>query len=189
MENNHHFQRLYLKMLLELGTFLCSLQNTTTKMLGFGQSIAFNLLKQVIRLKFPDVPRMTTGEFAQELADFKPSQPLVLDARTEVEYIVSHLAEAKQIDVTSDLTNAPALKDVSKDALIVIYCSVGYRSAKVAQQLQQVGFQNVFNLEGGLFQWANEGRSLVHAGQPTQLVHPYSAVWGMLLKKQNHLQE
>jgi rhodanese-related sulfurtransferase len=151
------------------------------------QSIAFNLLKKFIRLKFPSVQRMTTAEFAQALENTTQSQPLILDSRSEAEYAVSHLAEAKRIDSTADLAIAPALKNVSKDTAIVVYCSVGYRSAKVAQNLVKLGFQDVSNLEGGLFQWANEGRLLVHAEQPTPRVHPYSAAWGMLLNKQHRL--
>ncbi|HEY9640496.1 MAG TPA: rhodanese-like domain-containing protein [Coleofasciculaceae cyanobacterium] len=157
------------------------------KVLWMGRALVFNLLKKFIRRQFACVQHMTIVEFAQKLAD--STQPLILDARSPAEYAVSHLAEAQRIDVTADLTAAPALIKVSKDRPIVVYCSVGYRSAKVAQRLQQAGFQNVFNLEGGLFQWANEGRSLVHAGQPTQRVHPYSALWGTLVEQRNRLQE
>ncbi len=157
-------------------------------MFWIGQTIAFNLLKHLIRLKFSSVHQMTTGELVQEWADSIQTQPLILDARTEAEYTVSHLTAARQIDVTSDLTTTSALENVSKDTSIVVYCSVGYRSAKVAQQLREDGFQRVSNLEGGLFQWANEGRSMVQAGQSTHLVHPYNVVWGMLLKKQHRHQ-
>ncbi len=124
-----------------------------------------------------------TAELAQALAT--STQLLILDARTEAEYTVSHLAGAQRVDITSDAAIATLLKTDSKDKQVVVYCSVGYRSAKVAQQLQQSGFQNSFNLEGGLFRWANEGRPIVHAEQPTQLVHPYNKWWGLLLKKQH----
>lgn len=162
-------------------------------MLWIGQAIAFNLLKRFIHIKFPRVQQITTVEFAQALTNVTQSQLLVLDTRSEAEYAVSHFAEARQLDETTDLAIAPALQNVSRDSRIVVYCSVGYRSAKVAQQLTEAGFQDVSNLEGGLFQWANEGRTtkpihlggLVHAGQPTHLVHPYSAVWKLLLDKQH----
>lgn len=40
----------------------------------------------------------------------------------------------------------------------------------------------VFNLEGSIFAWAEEGRPLVDThNQPTTFVHPYNAVWGKLL--------
>ncbi|NJR40899.1 MAG: rhodanese-like domain-containing protein [Leptolyngbyaceae cyanobacterium CSU_1_4] len=161
-------------------------------MVQIRSAIAFNLLKKFIRLKFPDVPRITTVEFAQRLMDKTRSQPLILDTRSEAEYAVSHLAEAQRLE-SADLAIAPALKNISMQTPIIVYCSVGYRSAKVAQQLINAGFQNVFNLEGGLFQWVNEGCSvkqfcpgaLVRDGQPTQRVHPYNAVWGRLLNPQH----
>jgi hypothetical protein len=39
----------------------------------------------------------------------------------------------------------------------------------------------VQNLEGSIFQWANEHRPLVRDGQRETRVHPYNAVWGRLL--------
>ena len=40
----------------------------------------------------------------------------------------------------------------------------------------------VYNMEGGLFQWAMEGRELVDSTErTTSLVHPYSVVFGKLL--------
>lgn len=138
-----------------------------------GRSLVFNLLKKLIRLKFPRVQSITIADTRLESSDV-----LILDARSEAEYAVSHLAGARHID-----PNHPILGEVEKDTPIVVYCSVGYRSANVAQQLEQAGFQSVFNLEGGLFEWANQGRSMVQNGQPTDRVHPYNEAWGRLLKR------
>jgi rhodanese-related sulfurtransferase len=159
------------------------------------QAIALDLLKRFIRLKFPHVQPITTAEFAQALAGSTPSQLLVLDARSEAEYRVSHFIEAQRVDSIADGLLPPTLQNVSKETPIIVYCSVGYRSAKVAQQINKAGFQNVSNLEGGLFQWANEGRAaqhirlgtLVHEGHVTSLVHPFNWMWGMLLDKSHRL--
>ena len=152
-----------------------------------GRSLLFNLIKWLIRLKFSSVRSMTTAELAQKLKSAPPSL-VILDARSQDEYAVSHLQNAQRVPdaITNLLT---ALKDQAKDAPIVVYCSVGYRSAKVAQQLEQAGFCQVFNLEGGLFEWANEGRSMLKAGQPTTQVHPYNATWGTLLNDQDSAKE
>ncbi len=125
---------------------------------------------------------MTTKEFVRWLLDPVKPQPLVLDTRSQAEYEVSHLKTAVRIDpIALDLT---ALLTVSKDTPIVVYCSIGYRSAKVAQQLEQEGFSCVFNLSGGFFQWANQERPIFRDDEhPTQLVHPYNALWGLLLKR------
>lgn len=147
------------------------------------RSLLLTLVKALIRLKFPSVQRITTAELAQRLQQGTSPHPLVLDARTEAEYAVSHLQTARQIDPSnSEQVAVSSLRDVPQNAPIVVYCSVGYRSARAAEQLTQAGFHCVYNLEGGIFQWANEGRSLLQNGQPTRQVHPYNATWEKLLK-------
>ena len=40
----------------------------------------------------------------------------------------------------------------------------------------------VYNLEGSIFKWANEGKDLEdNKGLKTLVVHPYNVVWGKLL--------
>jgi rhodanese-related sulfurtransferase len=149
------------------------------------RSLALNLLKLFIRRSFPTVSQITTAEFADWLVDCAKLQPFVLDARSQAEYTVSHIRTAVRIDpVVPDLT---ALSTVALDTPMVVYCSVGYRSAKVAQHLQSEGFCQISNLSGGLFQWANEERPIFKDDEhPTQLVHPYDAIWGKLLKTRYH---
>ncbi len=149
------------------------------------RSLALSLLKLFIRLSFPTVSQITTEKLADWLLNPVKPQPFVLDARSQAEYEISHIKTAVRIDpVAPSLT---ALSTVSKDTPIIVYCSVGYRSAKVAQQLQKQGFFQISNLSGGLFQWANEERPLFKDdGHPTQLVHPYDAIWGKMLKTSYH---
>ncbi|MEJ6486707.1 rhodanese-like domain-containing protein [Nostoc punctiforme UO1] len=119
--------------------------------------------------------------------DSAKPRPLLLDARSQTEYEVSHLKIAVHIDAfTPELA---ALSTVSKDRPIVVYCAVGYRSAKLAQQLEQAGMKCIYNLNGGIFQWVNEGRLIFKDEHQTQLVHPYNAIWGKLLKATNRSQE
>ncbi|MBD2508865.1 rhodanese-like domain-containing protein [Nostoc muscorum FACHB-395] len=151
------------------------------------RSLTFNFLKLLIRFQFPTVKEINCNQLAQLLLNSAKPRPLLLDARSQTEYGVSHIETAVCIDhLTPDIA---ALSTVSKDRLIVIYCSVGYRSAKLAQQLDQAGMKCVYNLSGGIFQWANEGRLIFKDEHQTQLVHPYNAIWGKLLKATNHAQE
>ncbi|WP_375515013.1 rhodanese-like domain-containing protein [uncultured Nostoc sp.] len=147
----------------------------------------FKFLKVLIRLKFSNVEEITSKELAQLLLDSGKPRPLVLDARSQTEYAVSHIETATHIDyITPDLA---VLSTVPKDNPIVVYCAVGYRSAKLAQQLNEAGMKCIYNLSGGIFQWANEGRLIFRDEQPTQVVHPYNAIWGKLLKSSYHAQE
>jgi rhodanese-related sulfurtransferase len=141
------------------------------------RSIGWQLIKRQIRIRFPQVKQLSTAALAAQLQAATP--PVLLDTRTEAEFAVSHLANARRIDPkTEDFSALP----LPIDTPIVAYCSVGYRSARLVDRLQQAGYTNVANLEGSIFQWANEGRPVVRNGQPVQQVHPYSQTWGQLLK-------
>jgi len=147
----------------------------------------FNFLKLLIRFQFPTVEKINCNQLAQLLLDSAKARPLVLDARSQTEYAVSHIETAVRLDpLTDDLA---ALSTISKDRPIVVYCAVGYRSAKLAQQLDEAGMKCIYNLSGGIFQWANEGRTIFKDEHPTQQVHPYNAIWGKLLKATHHPQE
>ncbi|HEY9700161.1 MAG TPA: rhodanese-like domain-containing protein [Trichocoleus sp.] len=146
------------------------------------RSIAWKLLIRAIRRKFPTVQQISTQELANWLGQAR-TKPLLLDVRSPEEYAVSHLPDAQRIDpYTQDFR---AFEGISTDRPIVAYCSVGYRSARLCDRLQAAGYENVRNLEGSIFQWVNEGRSVERAGQPVQTVHPYNARWGLLLQKKH----
>jgi rhodanese-related sulfurtransferase len=149
--------------------------------IAFGKTEGFEwfVLKNAIRAKYPNVRRVTTAELAQWLGDSRRQQPLLLDVRTEPEWNVSHIPGARRIDPSATAENAGA--GIPKDAEIVTYCSVGYRSSETANRLRIAGFTNVQNLEGSIFEWANEHRPLVRGEQKVTRVHPYNAWWGRLL--------
>jgi rhodanese-related sulfurtransferase len=65
---------------------------------------------------------------------------------------------------------------------MVVYCSIGYRSARLVEKLREGGFSEAKNLEGSIFQWANEGRPVVQNGEVVEEVHPYNKTWGLLLE-------
>jgi hypothetical protein len=50
-------------------------------------------------------------------------------------------------------------------------------------EIQRLGLPNVVNLEGSIFQWANEGRPLYCGELRAEQVHPYGAMWSGLLKQ------
>ena len=151
----------------------------TTVMPLFGQSIGWSLVNAKIHREFPDVPRMQTSELADLLNESKEPKPLLLDVRTIAEFEVSHLAGATRVEPGGDISKLA----LPKDKAIITYCSVGYRSAALAKKLRDAGYTQVTNLEGSIFRWANENRPLVHNGQPTDKVHPYNGLWGMLVEK------
>ena len=144
----------------------------------------FYLLELLLKLNFPNVKSVNISQFRQWLNEQSALIPLVLDARSQEEYAVSHLKSAQLIEVNN--SDIAVLPEVPFNTSIVVYCSVGYRSAKVVQQLQQAGYQNVFNLSGGIFEWTNQGKPIFREKHPVEIVHPYNFLWGKLLKSKYH---
>jgi len=154
-------------------------------------------LKQEIRARFPSVRTISTADLAASLERPAGDHPLLLDVRAAEEFAVSHLPGA---ELASNPTDAIARIETAQPVrVVVLYCSVGYRSADAASRLQARGYTNVFNLEGSIFQWANEGRPLFRGEMPVKVVHPFDNDWGRFLNRElwcfasedtpNHFQE
>jgi rhodanese-related sulfurtransferase len=151
---------------------------------GTKDAITWSAVFTWIQRDWPQVPQMSTRELAERIAVGNESAPLLIDVRTREEYEVSHLPGAILAETPSQI--AFALREASNRQPVVLYCSVGVRSSKVAAQLMRSGRTNVFNLQGSIFKWANEGRSLIANDSAVHVVHPYSERWGVLLNSQLH---
>ncbi|HMQ49828.1 MAG TPA: rhodanese-like domain-containing protein [Saprospiraceae bacterium] len=126
-------------------------------------------ISQLIRFSVP-----TIG--VEELKNIQ-REVLIFDARNKEEFDVSHLPGA--VFLGYNQPNWSVLDSVPKDTPIVLYCSIGYRSEKVGEQLLKKGFTQVFNLYGSIFEWVNQGNPVVDAsGQAVNQVHTYNADWG-----------
>ncbi len=109
------------------------------------------------------------------------SSVVFLDAREPNEYGVSHLKNALHIGY--DHFELSSVQHLDKQAPIIVYCSIGYRSEKIAQKLKQSGFTNVSNLYGGIFEWVNQNHPVYDGVGKTTKIHAYSRSWGIWLKK------
>ncbi len=154
---------------------------TGTAVLGFEpEQDGMAGIKEMVRKRFPEVNQLPTRELAAWLADTNRPQPVILDVRQTEEFAVSHLAGARNVNPAARGDSLKALVPTNRP--VVVYCSVGYRSSELARRLMKAGITNVFNLEGSIFQWANEGRPVVATNGPAVKVHPYNDLWGALLK-------
>jgi rhodanese-related sulfurtransferase len=140
------------------------------------ESSAFNLTLKT--LLSHTVNEISVKELIQK------SDVVLLDAREPAEFKVSHLTNA--IHVGYDNFNIDSVKDLDKNESIVVYCSVGYRSEKIAEKLKSAGFTNVSNLYGGIFEWVNQGYKIVEVNEKeTNNVHAYNKTWGIWLNRGN----
>jgi len=140
-------------------------------------------VKQTIRKEFPEVPCISTQELFDNLSNSDTIKPVLLDARASEEFTVSHIQDAYNAE--NKKSALMILENMLKDTLIVVYCSVGYRSAAMVKELMAEGYTNIYNLEGSVFEWANNGWPVYTAkNKLVKSVHPYDKRWGALLKKE-----
>lgn len=145
-------------------------------------SMGWHAVDAMIARDFPGTPAVSTDTLAALLGTSQA--PLLLDVREADEYAVSHLPGARHVPPGAPAdTLAALLAGVPRGRPVVVYCSVGYRSARVTQRLLEAGFSDVRNLEGSIFRWANEGRTVVRGDSAVGAVHPFDAAWGRLLRR------
>lgn len=102
---------------------------------------------------------------------------MFLDTRTKAEFVVSHIANAEYVGYKD--FSLSKLADLEKDHPVILYCAVGKRSDAITKKLISVGFTNVQNLVGGIFEWVNEGYPVVNSqNQATDNVHGYNRFFG-----------
>ena len=125
------------------------------------------------------VEYISVDELEQKLS--KEQDIVLLDSREKIEFEVSHLKNA--IWVGHKSPNFENLENIKRTSTIVVYCSIGVRSEQIGEKLLQMGYQNVFNLYGGIFEWVNSSNSVYNNnGKPTVKVHAYDSYWGKFLK-------
>jgi rhodanese-related sulfurtransferase len=135
---------------------------------------------------FPRVPTETVEGLRRRLAA-PGDRPLLLDARRPEEFAVGHLAGAENApDLPSALAAIARAREADPDRPVVVYCSVGWRSGRLAARLVDRGVPDVANLEGSIFAWANAGLPVHDRTGPVDRVHPYDRLWGLLLDRSLH---
>jgi len=88
----------------------------------------------------------------------RPELQLV-DVRTMEEVSFGIIEGAQHIDFY-DPELATKMKKLNKDKPLAIYCVTGGRSAQIGKVLKNMGFQEVYDLTGGIRHWQEEGHPI-----------------------------
>jgi phage shock protein E len=104
------------------------------------------------------VTNMNVSEFSQKI---KEAGVVTLDVRTPGEFAEGHIEGAQLIDFQSgNFENE--ISSLDKNATYAVYCRSGNRSGQAVKVMHDAGFHNVYNLNGGVIDWANAGLPLVN---------------------------
>lgn len=121
-------------------------------------------------LKF-SVPTKNVSDAIERKKEF-----IFLDAREKEEYKTSHISNARYVGYNN--FDISSIENLSKSTPIIVYCSVGYRSEKIAEKLIKKGYTEVYNLYGSIFEWANCNQPLYDINEiETDTLHTYNKKW------------
>ncbi|MFN8470859.1 MAG: rhodanese-like domain-containing protein [Anaerolineae bacterium] len=81
----------------------------------------------------------------------------ILDVRETSEYNEAHIDGSKLIPLNQ---LSMRMQDIPRDRPIVAVCRSGNRSSVACDMLRRAGYENVLNLDGGLFAWHRSGYPL-----------------------------
>jgi len=118
---------------------------------------------------FADVQDITPAA-AMEL--LKTSQVVFVDVREKKEQAVSMLPGA--------ITEQEFLNHLERyrDKIIIGYCTISYRSGKLAEKLKAKGVV-MLNLRGGLLAWVHDGGRVYDRNGETRRIHVYGRKWDL----------
>jgi len=96
-------------------------------------------------------------EFSEVIA-----QPgvIILDVRTPEEFNAGHIENAININLEgSDF--ASEVSKLDKDATVAVYCRSGNRSGVATEQMAELGFTDMYDMQGGIIDWEAAGGPVV----------------------------
>jgi rhodanese-related sulfurtransferase len=95
----------------------------------------------------------------EETIDRQAEGALVIDVREDNEFETAHVKGARHMGrgiIERDIISAVP----DKDREIILYCGGGFRSALAADNLQKMGYTNVWSMAGGWHAWEEAGASV-----------------------------
>lgn len=97
---------------------------------------------------------LTQEEWTAQLA--KDANAVILDVRTDEEVASGIIPNAIHIDIYKGQEFVNELEALDKDKNYYVYCRSGNRSGQACHIMEQLGFENAYNLEGGMLEWTGD---------------------------------
>ena len=98
---------------------------------------------------------VSPADAAQVIED-DPAGLVVLDIRTPEEFNEARLADAVNVDFY-DADFADQLDALDKNDPYVMYCRSGNRSSEAIKTMKDLGFVEVYEIDGGIANWYDSG--------------------------------
>jgi thioredoxin 1 len=108
--------------------------------------------------------KVNAQEFNQQLEASAEKQ--IIDVRTPEEFSTGYIAGAENINIY-DADFEQRINKLDKNKTVFVYCKGGGRSADAAAKMKSIGFQMVYDLQGGIMSWTNNNLPVVKNGAMT----------------------
>jgi rhodanese-related sulfurtransferase len=80
---------------------------------------------------------------------------MIIDVRTESEYILGHIENAVNIDYYAE-DFKQTINQLDKNKTYIVYCGCGGRGGKTLNIMKELGFREVYNIKDGFLDWQFE---------------------------------
>ncbi|NER12326.1 rhodanese-like domain-containing protein [Leptobacterium flavescens] len=97
---------------------------------------------------------LTQEEWVEQLE--KDANAFILDVRTPEEVEEGYIPNSTNIDIYLGQGFMEEIQKLDKSKNYYIYCRSGNRSGQACTIMNQLGFENTYNLEGGFMEWEGE---------------------------------
>ncbi|QYJ78926.1 rhodanese-like domain-containing protein [Shewanella acanthi] len=77
----------------------------------------------------------------------------VVDVRSSDDFRKGHIVDALNVTLAEIKNNQISTLEKHKGSPIILVCNAGMTSSQAAQLLSQKGFENLYNLKGGMGEW------------------------------------
>jgi len=143
-----HFKKGFMKTIYSVVLFSLLVNMASCQNTGANGSPVTNA-QQSIKSTIP------VDEFEKKLSTMPGAQ--LVDVRTPEEYAKGHLKNSVNIDIRSG-DFADKINKLDKSKPVLVYCLSGGRSSAAASKMQDMGFSEIYNMEGGIMKWESAGK-------------------------------
>ncbi len=127
---------------------------------------------------------ISVNEFEKKIQ--AASEIQLFDVRTPGEYSGGHLKNAVNININSG-DFAARVGEFDKTKPVYVYCLSGGRSSAAADRLAEMGFREVYNMDGGMMSWERAGKAVAGANEAANTAGMSEEAFGKLVSTNTYV--
>ncbi len=100
---------------------------------------------------------LSVQEFEEEVA--QNNEAIILDVRTPEEFSEGHISGALNTDFLNE-NFQKEIENLDKNKTYILYCKSGIRQEKAGIKMKELGFENIYLLDGGFVAWDQQSKAI-----------------------------